>query len=44
MKVYQAITLPMPQEEEGTAIQWKTEAKYLAVAEGKLETAHLSQE
>ena len=44
MKVYKAITLPMPQEEEGTAIQWKTEAKYLAVAEGKLETAHLSQD
>lgn len=44
LKVYKAHVLPMPQEEPGTAIKWKTEAPYLAVSEDNSETAHLTQQ
>ena len=44
LKVYRAHILPMPQDEPGTALRWKTESPYLAVSEDNTETAHLSQQ
>ena len=43
LKVYRAQILPMPQDEAGTALQWKLEAPYLAVSEDMSETAHLTE-
>ena len=44
MTVYQAHTIPMPTENSTTAIEWKTEAKYIAVAETRNEIALLTDE
>ena len=43
MTTYQALSLPMPQEEDVEAIEWEIESEYLAVSKDGRKTARITR-